>query len=699
MGNIWDVFLFTLCVSFTGLVLLLFKYLFRDKLSARWHYFVWGVLFLRAVLPPDWRLFYFDGAMNAVWVEFIRKARMLAERGMNPLPIEVSVLFHTGFEHWPWTDKLFALYLFGVLAVILYHAAIYIFLRLQISRGRKASPALRQKAANAAAECGVKKYGEIRVCRGFKTPFVCGFLRPVLVVPEEMEETIDRKVLLHEMLHMKHYDVLVNFLLHFLTALNWFNPLVYLLCSVIRNDSEALCDQRVLERLEGAERKKYGYLLLNMADSRRSSRIGTTSMANGAKNIKIRLRRIADFGRVPKGASFAAACITILLCLSAISYGAEPKFFDTDGVETEKDLAAMLDNARFFHVSSPEMAVNIYREALEERDMVKMALVVPEDCFEAYKDWAMGQYRQGRCDGARLEHIPEEGYAYALHDNQGEEKLDFYFLNYKKGECCSGKMRIYSMFYDEENPQTDILAHFLLEKEEGGGWCFRITEKTEAKREETPDEPVINLSSSRRELQEKEIPTEMERYGDWLYKEGFFCGETNVLDEWSSGWSAWTEWGEEVSQEFSEQLTLNAGTNVWLEYAGDPAELPEIYGQAALFCICPAEMEDVNFFRTDSSGNLDISVCYQSSTKEKYCCQSLVLDEYWASHGYFLDENRQGEKGLYLETPINWGGYSTTIEQGMKLVENSRELRIYGIIDNEQKRVVTIPLKGLNVYE
>ena len=41
-------------------------------------------------------------------------------------------------------------------------------------------------------------------------------VRPILVVPESMAETIDEKVLLHEMLHLKHHDVLVNFLLHLL---------------------------------------------------------------------------------------------------------------------------------------------------------------------------------------------------------------------------------------------------------------------------------------------------------------------------------------------------------------------------------------------------------------------------------------------------------------------------------------------------
>ena len=41
MTNLWTVLYFTLGITLTGLMLVLFKRLFRDKLSARWHYLVW----------------------------------------------------------------------------------------------------------------------------------------------------------------------------------------------------------------------------------------------------------------------------------------------------------------------------------------------------------------------------------------------------------------------------------------------------------------------------------------------------------------------------------------------------------------------------------------------------------------------------------------------------------------------------------
>ena len=51
MGNIWELLYQTLTVSAVAAVLLLVKWLLRDKLSPRWQYGVWAVLALRAVIP------------------------------------------------------------------------------------------------------------------------------------------------------------------------------------------------------------------------------------------------------------------------------------------------------------------------------------------------------------------------------------------------------------------------------------------------------------------------------------------------------------------------------------------------------------------------------------------------------------------------------------------------------------------------
>ena len=75
----------------------------------------------------------------------------------------------------------------------------------------------------------------------------------------------DEKVILHELLHLKHRDLWAGWLTAALRCLHWCDPLLWLVFDKVDNDREALCDQRVLERLEGEDRRDYGRGVLSMA--------------------------------------------------------------------------------------------------------------------------------------------------------------------------------------------------------------------------------------------------------------------------------------------------------------------------------------------------------------------------------------------------------------------------------------------------
>ena len=154
MTNLWTVLYFTLGITLTGLMLVLFKRLFRDKLSARWHYLVWLVLLVRAILPENLRLFSTGFALNTLWVSGMKRLRAAVELGRNSLlstPFgmgggEISLLKKMPFSAWSLTDRLFAVYLAGVAAVLLYDALLYAGLRLEIRKGRRQRPPYGRKS-------------------------------------------------------------------------------------------------------------------------------------------------------------------------------------------------------------------------------------------------------------------------------------------------------------------------------------------------------------------------------------------------------------------------------------------------------------------------------------------------------------------------------------------------------------------------
>jgi beta-lactamase regulating signal transducer with metallopeptidase domain len=83
----------------------------------------------------------------------------------------------------------------------------------------------------------------------------------------------------------------------------------------IENDMESLCDSRVLERLEGEERRLYGGILLAMASEKYARVPGTTSISNGGRNISRRIEALVRFRKYPKGMGLVSVCIALVLAI------------------------------------------------------------------------------------------------------------------------------------------------------------------------------------------------------------------------------------------------------------------------------------------------------------------------------------------------------------------------------------------------
>ena len=313
MTDLWGFLLQTLTASLTALLLLALKGLFADKLSPRWQYGVWGVLALRLLIPAGL------GRRQvllplAQWLEY---ARLTVESRLDsaladpwtPIHITAPVPLAALTPPASVTDWLFLLYAAGVLAWGLWFLACYVRLRRGLTAA--AGP---ERTAQVERVC--LRYGllpPIRVAESARaeSAFVCGPLRPVLVLPAG--RPVDDKVLLHELLHLKYGDLWLNTLLCVFRCLHWCNPFLWRVFDRVGNDGEALCDQRVLERLEGEERRDYGRILLDMAADRFARVPGTSSMANGSRNIAARIQSIARFKRFPRGMALVSLCIAVAL--------------------------------------------------------------------------------------------------------------------------------------------------------------------------------------------------------------------------------------------------------------------------------------------------------------------------------------------------------------------------------------------------
>ena len=321
MENIWMVLQQTAAATLTALFLLILQRIFLDKLSPRWQYGVWLVLLLRLLVPAG-----FGGRPTVLdvtfWVETLRTRVELGLHSAYSSPFTASlpaapVPLPPAGAPASWTDWAFLIYCAGVVLWAAWFVAGAARLSLRVRGGVPVEGERRAAIEALAKQQRLPMPRRIVECRWARTPFVVGVVRPALVLP--MGWALDGKVVLHELLHLKYRDVWAGWLTTALRCLHWCNPFLWFVFDKIGNDRESLCDQRVLERLEGEDRRDYGRCLLAMADDKAVRTPGATTMANGARAVKARIEAIARFKRFPQGMGLVSGCIVFALSLSLVA--------------------------------------------------------------------------------------------------------------------------------------------------------------------------------------------------------------------------------------------------------------------------------------------------------------------------------------------------------------------------------------------
>ena len=109
----------------------------------------------------------------------------------------------------------------------------------------------------------VQKTGNIKFVLLDKAFSPFSFLRYVFINPEQQKDADYQKIVAHEMEHIRQGHTFDVLLLEILTILQWFNPFIWILKRVIRENHEFLADRAVLE--SGVSAFLYKQLLLSQA--------------------------------------------------------------------------------------------------------------------------------------------------------------------------------------------------------------------------------------------------------------------------------------------------------------------------------------------------------------------------------------------------------------------------------------------------
>jgi len=383
MKDIWGFLLQTVNISAIAAVILILKSLLKDKLPPRWQYHVWYLLAVCMVIPVGTA----GGVLLPQLHLRIQSLKITVETSLSSaftrpfVPVyNVSVLPLVQGMPSGITDWLMAIYSVGIAVMVLKYVNNYIALKKIVSRAQPADSDTNQLVCATAQKYGLALC-PVSVIDGISSAFVTGIKNPCLILPRNKHT--DEKVILHELLHLKHHDLWQNMLWALLFTLHWPNPFMHRVLAVIHNDMESLCDQRVLELLDGEERREYGRILLSMANEKYQSAFGTTSISNGGRFIAQRIQAIAHFRKYPKGVELVSACMVVVLLPNLIA-GNSMKYPDdsTHNSLTAKNIA----QAILIKHPTPYAAIDTYINGLRQNSRLYQLSVMPQGSLSEYKE-------------------------------------------------------------------------------------------------------------------------------------------------------------------------------------------------------------------------------------------------------------------------------------------------------------------------
>ena len=202
-----------------------------------------------------------------------------------------------------WPMRVFLVWLFGFVMVAVAFAVGVLRTHIVACTALPASgDTLADEVEVLSAQLGIVRDVRAVTWPGPAMPMTWGAFRPVVLLPEDARSwpaARRREVLTHELAHVKRGDWTARLIAALACAVYWFNPLVWMAASRMRNEQELACDDTVLAG--GVEPSDYAAHLLEVA---RGLRVPSFAMANASvamarpSQLTGRLLAVLDESRV-----------------------------------------------------------------------------------------------------------------------------------------------------------------------------------------------------------------------------------------------------------------------------------------------------------------------------------------------------------------------------------------------------------------
>ena len=156
--------------------------------------------------------------------------------------------------------------------------------------------------------------GNVYECAAISSPFLLGYCKPRIYLPEGLPAGDLEHILAHERAHIRRLDNWTKLFMFLCLAVHWFNPLVWIAYVLLCRDVEMACDEMVVRDMTLEDRKAYSKALVNCAANMRL--VSTCPVAFGEVSVKARILKVLNYRRPMFWVSLTAviAIVFVTLC-------------------------------------------------------------------------------------------------------------------------------------------------------------------------------------------------------------------------------------------------------------------------------------------------------------------------------------------------------------------------------------------------
>jgi beta-lactamase regulating signal transducer with metallopeptidase domain len=323
--------LFVSSVSGTIIAILLFliKPFIKDKISKKAQYYSWYLVFLRILL-----LFTISNSLfnKLVIIKQNPFVSDLTSSDFSPsagkaleLPSGTSNLTHSDFLLNDNIFKIeylyiamFIIWLIGMLTLLYINIYGYIKYTRQINLNRikVENSATLELLDDCRKKLNISRSLPLYVSSIIDTPMLCGIIKSAIIIPDRsFTQSQLKHAFLHELVHYKHRDNILKWVIVLANCIHWFNPFIYFAVRECSCLCELSCDEIATADFTRDERISYGRTLLNIASKTDVKPFALSASLNEDKQI---LKERLETLMVPKKSGKKVVILTFTLLLAIV---------------------------------------------------------------------------------------------------------------------------------------------------------------------------------------------------------------------------------------------------------------------------------------------------------------------------------------------------------------------------------------------